>query len=167
MQDPCIQSVMVQLGDAEWTSKAIHMACTVARANACGLTFVKLVSAGQPGWLGTDYGRWNFSTADQEQLRECTMTAEDYGVLSSAVLYQYMILSDAIFDAAQHFNAHLTFATLPHYRLPMWRRFLMWRVHRQFEAQGRLLNTLERPAILEEWMSLSAITSFIPAEKTR
>src|SRR5581483_2427186 len=166
MQVPCIQSVMVQLGEAEWTSNALHIACTIARANGCGLTFVKLVPAGQPGWLGTDFGRWNFSPADQEQLHECMMTAEDYGVPSSSALYQYMILSDAILDAAQHFDAHLTFAALPRYRLPMWRRFLMWRVHRQFEAQGRLLNTLERPAALDEWMPLSAIPSLIPTEKT-
>ncbi len=167
MQDPCIRSIMVQLGEPAWTSKALHLACTLARANSCGLTIVKLVPVGQPGWLGTELGNRNFTTADQALLRDCAITAEDYGVQFSVELYQYVILSDAIFDAAEYFDAHLTFATLPYYKLPFWRKFLMRRLHRQFERQGRVVNTLEEPIALEEWIPSPIASSFIPAEKAR
>jgi hypothetical protein len=167
MQESCIRSIMVQLGEPQWTSEALHLACTLARANACDLTIVKMVPVGQPGWLGTELGNRNFSAADQELLRECAITAEDYGVQVAVDLYQYLILSDAILDAAEYFDAHLTFATLPRYKLPFWRKFLMWRLHRQFQMRGRVLNTLEEPIALQDWMPTPIASSFIPAEKTR
>src|SRR5689334_9310770 len=116
MQESCIKSIMVQLGEPQWTSEALHFACTVARANSCGLTVVKLIPVGHPGWLGTELGNQNFTTADRNLLRECAITAEDYGIQVTVDLYQYVILSDAVLDAAEYFDAQLTFATLPHYR---------------------------------------------------
>jgi hypothetical protein len=166
MQDPCIRSVLVQLGEPEWTSEALHVACTVARANACELTIVKLVPVGQPGWLGLELGNANFTSADHKLLRECAITAEDYGIQCSVSLYQYLILSDAIVDAADYFDAHLTFATLPHFKLPFWRRFLTWRSRQQFQARGRMLNTLEEPITLEDWIPAPTASSFITAERT-
>src|SRR5690349_12479385 len=98
MQDSCIRSIMVQLGEPQWTSKALHLACTVARANSCDLTIVKMVPVDHPGWLGTELGNRHFTTADQDRLRDYSITAEDYGVQFAVDLYQYVILSDAILD---------------------------------------------------------------------
>jgi hypothetical protein len=168
MQDTCIRSIMIQLGEPDWTSKALHLACTIARANSCALTFVKMVPVDHPGWLGTELGNRHFSTADRALLRDCSNTAEDYGVPCAVDQFQYVILSDAVLDAAEYFDAHLTFATLPHYRLPLWRNFLMWRLHRQFEARARLFYTLEEPISLDGWTAPASIESpSLSPEKTR
>src|SRR5207248_3083715 len=138
-------SIMVQIGEPKWTLAALHLASAVARTNGDALILVKMIPVSHVGWLGTEFGYRNFTEADRRLLKDYAATAEDYGVASSVELYQYAILSDAIADAAEYVNARIIFATLPHYKLPFWRRFLIWRLHARLKRQGRLLYVLDEP----------------------
>jgi hypothetical protein len=151
MDMPGVGPIMITIGEPKWTSEALHLACAVARVNTCEVALVKMVPVAHIAWLGTELGYQNFNIADEQYLRECLATAEDYGVTASVRLFQYVTLSDGIADAVEYFDAKIVFATLPLYRLPSWRRFLMWRLRRQLAACGRTLYTLEKPHSSEEW----------------
>jgi hypothetical protein len=143
---------MVQVGTPKWTLAALHLACAVAHTNGYPLVLVKMVPVSHVGWLGTELGYQNFTESDRRLLRVYAETAEAYGVVPSAELYQYTILSDAIVDSAAYFDARIIFATLPRYKLPFWRGFLLWRVHWQLRRQGRLLFTLDEPHATDAWL---------------
>ncbi len=151
--------VMVQVAEPKWTLAALHLACAVARTNGYALVLVKMVPVSHVGWLGTELGYQNLTEADHRLLRDYAATAEAYGVVPSAELFQYAILSDAIVDAAAYFDARIIFATLPRYRLPLWRRFLLWRLHRQMEWQGRLLYTLDDPRLADAGLPYIVVPS--------
>jgi hypothetical protein len=136
-------SIMVRIGEPAWTLAALHLACAVARTHRCELLLVKMVPVSHASWLGTEFGNQNFTERDRRFLQECSATAEDYGITFSTGVYQYFTLSEAIVDAAEHFNTRIVFASLPQYKLPFWRRFLMWQMRRQFAKQGRLLYALD------------------------
>jgi hypothetical protein len=154
--------VMVQVAKPGWTLAALHLACAVARTNCLGLVLVKMVPVAHAGWLGTELGYQNFTEADQRLLREYAATAEAYGVVPSAELFQYVILGDAIVDAADYFDARITFATLPPYKLPLWRRFWLWRLRRQMARRGRLLYTLDRPHLFDSTLPYILVPSSGP-----
>jgi hypothetical protein len=139
-----ISSILVQIGEPAWTSAALHLACAVARTHCYELILIKMVPVSHAGWLGTEFGNLNFTETDRRLIQDCSATAEDYGVPFSTELYQYMTLSEAIVDAAQDFNARIVIASLPQYKLPFWRKFLMWRMRCQLTKQRRLLYTLDR-----------------------
>jgi hypothetical protein len=101
------------------------------------------------GWLGTEFGTQNFTESDRRVMQECSATAEDYGIPFSIGVYQYVTLSEAIVDAAEHFNAQIVIASLPQYKLPFWQRFLTWQMRRQFAKQRRLLYTLDETSLDE------------------
>src|SRR5438045_2366359 len=88
--------VMVQVAEPTWTVAALHLACAVARTQGEALVLVKMVPVSHVGWLGTELGYQNFTEADHRLLREYAATAEAYGVIPSAELFQYVILSGAI-----------------------------------------------------------------------
>jgi hypothetical protein len=136
-------SIMVQMAEPQWTLQALHLACAVARANGYPITLVKMVPVSHVGWLATELGYQHFTIEDRRLLQECSITAEDYGVPSSVKLFQYVTLSEAVVDAAEQFNPRIVFATLPHYKLPYWRKYLIWRMRHALEHQQRLLYTLE------------------------
>jgi hypothetical protein len=139
-------SIMVQIGEPAWTSAALHLGCAVARTHCYELILVKMIPVSHVGWLGTEFGNQNFNETDRKFLQQCSATAEDYGVPFSAGVYQYFTLSEAIVDAAEYFNARIVIARLPQYKLPFWRRFLLWQMRRQFAQQRRLLYTLDQPS---------------------
>jgi hypothetical protein len=136
-------SIMVQIAEPQWTLQALHLACAVGRTNSYRITLVKMVPVSHVGWLATEFGYQHFSIEDRRLLQECAITAEDYGVTVVTELFQYITLSEAIVDASTCFNARIVFATLPHYRLPYWRKFLIWQMRNGLAQQHRLLYTLE------------------------
>lgn len=136
-------TIMVQMADPQWTLQAVHLACAVARTNGYHILLVKMVPVSHVGWLSTEFGYQHFTIEDRRLLQECAITAEDYGISSTMKLFQYVTLSDAIVDAASQFDPRIVFATLPHYKLPYWRKFLIWRMRHGMERQQRLLYTLE------------------------
>jgi hypothetical protein len=115
----------------------------MARTHCYELILVKMVPVSHVGWLGTEFGSQHYTEADRRFLKDCSTTAEDYGVPFSTAIYQYVTLSEAIVDAAEHFNTRIVIANLPQYKLPFWRRFLTWQMRRQLAKQRRLLFTLD------------------------
>jgi hypothetical protein len=151
MDMPGVSQIMIEIDQPKWTLEALHLACAVARVSSWEVVLVKMVPVAHISWLGTELGYQNFSIADEEFLRVCLATAEDYGITASVRLFQYVTLSDGIADAAEYFDTQFVFATLPYYRLPGWRRFLMWRLRRQLAERGRSLYTLDRPPSSADW----------------
>ena len=99
-----------------------------------------------PGFLGTELGMMGLGMQDVKAMQDYEATAEDYGVPFSTQVFQYVTLAEALEEAAEHFGARVVFATLPQYRLRFWRTFLLWRLERKLQKQGRKLYTLEKPA---------------------
>jgi hypothetical protein len=165
MQVSGVSTIMVQIGEPKWTLAALHLACAVARTNGHELILVKMIPVSHVGWLGTEFGYRNFTETDRRLLKEYGATAEDYGIASSVELYQYVILSDAIVDAAEYVNARFIFATLPQYKLPFWRRFLLWRLHSKLKRQGRLLYVLDEPLLEETWVPHIVVPAITSPEK--
>jgi hypothetical protein len=121
-----------------------------------------MVPVSHVGWLGTEFGNQHFTEAHRRFLQDCASTVEDYGVPFSAEIFQYVTLSEAIVDAAQHFNTRIVIASLPHYKLPFWRRFLTWQMHRQLTKQRRLLYTLDETPLHEPEVPQMLVTAETP-----
>jgi len=157
-------SIMLQIGEPSWLPVALHLACAVARSHCYELILVKMIPVSHAGWLGTELGNLQLTETDRRLMQNCAATAEDYGVPYSTEIYQYITLSEAIVDAAQYFNARMVFANLPQYKLPFWRKLLMWRMRRQFARLGRLLYTLDETTPNEPQVPLIVVPAEAPED---
>ena len=133
------QIIMVQILDREWTQEALHCACRLARNTSATIVLVKMIPVQHPGWLGTDLGYQNFTAQEQAEYADYQTTLEDYGVEFTALLFQYLTLTDAIAQAAEHVNAQIVFARVPDSIIPFWTQFQQWSLKRQLTRQQRRL----------------------------
>src|SRR5260221_984343 len=111
--------IVVQIADREWTLSALRRACTLARGTNAEITLVKMLQVQHMSWLGTEFGNMHLTEQDRRDLGDFQATVEDYGVPYAALTFQYFSLPEALSDAADHFDAHGVFATLPKSRLPI------------------------------------------------
>ena len=145
------QTVLVCIADQPWTLNALHLACALALNNGFPLALVKMLPVRHLSWLGTDLGYENFGEQDYIELKDYQEVAEDYGVLIVPHYFQFVTLSDAIVDAAEHVNAREVFATLPRSAIHYWRKYQLWSLAQQLQRQQRRLHTLEHPSGLTDW----------------
>ncbi len=142
------QVIMVQVANHEWNKQALYYACTLARRGVSKISLVKMIPVQHIAWLGTEFGNLNLTNAERIELADCAATVEDYGVEYSTLVFQYTTLSDALLDAAQHVQADVVFATLPHGLFPWWDKFREENLRRQFAKQQRVL--IDKSSLFEE-----------------
>lgn len=126
---------MVQIGDREWTLEALHCACLMARNTAANIALVQMIPVQHPGWLGTEWGYLHFTSQQQAGFADYQTTIEDYGVKFTPLVFQYVTLTEAIAQAAEHVNARIAFAKIPETVIPFWTKFQRWSLNRQLARQ--------------------------------
>src|SRR5688500_18086041 len=95
-------AIMVAADEHQWTLDAMHLACALARNSGKDIVLVKLVFAEQAAYLGSHFAQWNYTAEEQAQIRDCTHTAEDYGVNVSLMVFEYIDTVPALVQAAEH-----------------------------------------------------------------
>jgi hypothetical protein len=145
-------TILVQLSDREWTIKAMHMACAMARSTEENVTLLHLMSVVNPKLLGTVFGVPSLSAQELEMLDDCERIAEDYGVCIGLQPVQYESLIPALVQAVEHTKASIVFADLAVSVFPVWKRFQDWNLRRQLASLGCELVMLEQPTPALEWV---------------
>lgn len=142
---------MLVLGEATWTLKAIHLACTIARREGRELVLVKMVEMQHTGWLGMPEEGVDLTLEERRVWKNCVNTAHDYGVTPATEYFQYVDLTEAIPQAAEQYEASVVFATLPSYRFGFWRKFQLGLLERHMRQQGCALYTLAPTDPQADW----------------
>jgi hypothetical protein len=132
---------MVQLADGETTLSALRSACLRALRErpSLSVTLLYLSRIQHLSWLGAP-GDPDFPNGASKQTAiECASVATQYGVEVVLLPFQYHSLLGAIGDAADHVDATVVFANLPHSRLPGVDRLQVSLLRRQLAEHGREL----------------------------
>lgn len=132
--------LMVVLGEREWTQRAMHLACAVARDLHEPVVMVDMVRANHPALLGEAAGLINQTAAERQLLQECAATAEDYGVEFQLRVVCYADFVTGLASAAEQIHASLIFAPPPAGPFGFWNRLVLWRME---HAAHRAICTLE------------------------
>jgi hypothetical protein len=144
-------TVLVIPGEREWTSKAMHLACAMARSQGGQVVLAKMVGAGHPALLGSPEGLRNVSDDERVALRELAATAQKYDVPLQLILFAYANYAHAVVSAAEQLGAAAVFAVLPASRLPFWTRYQHWRVQSMLARRSCALHTVEPAGGALEW----------------
>ncbi len=129
--------IMVQISNREWTLEALHCACLLARKASARIALVEMIPVQHASWLGTELGYMHFTHQEQADFADYQATIEDYGVRFTPVVLQYVTLTEAITQAAEHVKAQIVFARIPESRIPLWTKFQRWMLSRQLARQKR------------------------------
>ena len=124
--------IVQQSEDAVWMTKAMHLACALARNQGGHIVVLRLALANNPGLLG--WGITPPTTQEEEQIALCAAIAQDYGVAMCDQVMQYVTFTDALAQAAEHLNAVALFARIPNSRFSFWRQLRFWNLKRQLPA---------------------------------
>lgn len=157
-------TVLVVPGDCRWTTKALNLACAMARSHDGQVILVKMVAAGHPALLGSPEGLRNVKDSDRRALAELRATAEAYHVQAQATLFAYANYAHALVSAAEQLEATALFATLPPSRLPFWARYQQWRVEGMLARHGCTLHTVTPVGGPLEWAP--SATQIVAAKPT-
>jgi hypothetical protein len=141
-----MSTILVQLSDVEWTRKALHLACAMARIQGSNIVLLRLISVPYPSYLGTAFGNVPPTADECQTLNECVATSEDYGVELTIRSMQCISTLDALVDAAEQLDAHAVFAHLPKSRIPYRQALQMWNTRRRLAHDYRELFALESAA---------------------
>ena len=161
-------NILLIPGERKWTSKALHLACAMARSNDGHVILLKMVAAGHPALLGSPEGSRNVTHNEMRALAELATTAEKYDVPVTVTLCQYASYARALVDAAEQLSAAAVFAPMPASRVPLWARFQAWRLEGNLARAGCTLHTVEPAGGPLEWTPSAtqvASTSTVPRSK--
>lgn len=138
-----MKTILLQMSDAAWTQRVLHLACAMARTQGGEIVLVRFINVPHPSYLGTAFGNVSPSGDECQMLNECTVTAEDYGVVLSVRTMQCINTLDALVDAAEQLDADVVFAKLPQNRFPYQQAFQRWNMRRRLARTFRELFTLD------------------------
>lgn len=157
-------TALIVPGDCRWTSKALNLACAMARSYSGQVILVKMVAAGHPALLGSPEGLRFVSDSDRQALATLRATAEEYHVPAQATLFAYANYAHALVSAVEQLGAQALFATLPPSWLPFWARYQKWRVEGLLARYGCTLHTVTPAGGPLEWTpTTTQITAAKPA----
>lgn len=122
---------------------ALHLACALARNRNDEVILLRLISVGQPSYLGTKFANTPPTEQEYEDIREYVATAEDYGVVLTLHDMQCLTRLEALADAADELEVDTVFAHIPKSRIPYWQKFQAWSLKRRLDAGHRHLFTLD------------------------
>lgn len=145
-------TIVVQMSDRQWTMKAMHLACAMARNTGANLVLLHLRTIKNPGLLGSGIGLDIPTDCEYQDLEEYTMIAEDYGVTLTVQPMAYESQVDALVQSVEYLHASALFAQLADNAFSLWHRVQRWNLRRQLESNNCLLYTLDSPVQAEEWM---------------
>jgi hypothetical protein len=138
-----MNTIVIQIADFQWTTQAMHLACSMARMMDSELILLRLMQVKTPSHLGFDLAVIPPTTMECHQIDEYTAIAEDYGVAITLHQMQYTSFPDAVVQAAEHLNAAAVFARFPQHTISLIQKFEIWNAQRQLAALSTPLYTLE------------------------
>lgn len=141
-----MKTILLQMSDAAWTQRVLHLACAMARTQGGEIVLVRFINVPHPSYLGTAFGNVPPTGDECQMLNECTVTAEDYGVVLSVRTMQCINTLDALVDAAEQLDADVVFAKLPQNRFPYQQAFQRWNLRRRLARTLCELFTLDDAA---------------------
>jgi len=147
-------SIMVVVGERQWTLQAIHLACAVARSNGSEVVLLHMVPVRHTWFLGTDLGLVDFTIKDQLALVEYAQIPASYSVCFSTCVFQYDAYVTALLDAAEQLNTGIVFALPPRRLFPLWHKIEVRWLRRALSKRHRSLYTLEQPDDVVKWAPL-------------
>ena len=107
---PC---VIVIISERQWSLRATHLACAMARSLGTGVKLVKMVAAPTPYHLGASYILPDENDPDMVALPELLATAEEYGVAAEVVYLHYASYVGGLASGAEQLEALAVFAPSP------------------------------------------------------
>lgn len=137
-----IRSILIVLGDHDWTIRAMHLACAMARDNGAVVFIVKMLRVNHPLLLGDVGGYVNYTALDRTALQACGDIAAEYGVPFREHVCTYADFAAGLAGAAEQLDAGVILTPPYTSRFEPWNRFMLWRVRR---IVGRPLFTLSSP----------------------
>lgn len=144
-------NVLVVPGERKWTTRALHLACAMARSNGGEVTVLKMVPVGHPALLGSPEGSCRVRREEMAALAELAAIAEKYDVPANITLCQFASYNHALVDAAEQLEARAVFAALRPSHIPFWTRYQYWRVETILGRRGCTLYTVEPAGGPLEW----------------
>lgn len=147
-------SIMVVVGEHQWTLQAIHLACAVARSNGREVVLLNMVPVRHTWLLGTELGLVDFTIEDQIAIAEYAQIPTLYGVCFSICVFQYDAYVSALLDAAEQHNTLIVFALPPRRLVPLWHKIEVGWLRRALSNRHRSLYTLEQPDDVVKWAPL-------------
>ena len=140
-----MQTILVHMAELNWTTRALHLACALARNSQSRIVLLRLIEVQHARTLGSDYANVPLTPQEYNNLTEYNATAEDYGIDISVVQMQCVYPLDAVVSAAQQVNADVVFVHLPDSWIPFLKRMRLWRLEHQFAKTQQHFYTLEAP----------------------
>jgi hypothetical protein len=144
-------NILLIPGEPEWTSRAMHLACAMARSNGGEVTLLKMAPAGHPALLGSPEGSRFVRREEMRAMAELARTAEKYDVPANVTVCQYASYTRAMVDVAEQLAVAALFATVPPSHIPFWARYQEWRVRSILARHGCTLYTVEPAGGPLEW----------------
>lgn len=144
-------NILLVPGEQKWTSKALHLACAMARSNEGRVTLLTMTPAGHPALLGSPEGHRNVTDDELLTLAELATTAEKYKVPVIVTVCQYASYWRALVSAVEQLEATALFAVLPASHISVWARFQQWRIEHSLAHFGCTLYTVEPSGGPLEW----------------
>jgi len=140
-----MNTILVQMAEAEWTEEALHLACAMARNTGGSVILLRLFCAQHYSWLGQAF--WNEAPSQEEsdRLWGYKAIADQYDIDLSIQPMQYATFIEALIDARDQLDTEIVFACIPGSTLPMWQKFQKWNLRRQLAQRHCALYTLDEP----------------------
>ena len=156
-------TIMVVIGEHDWTLKAVHLASAVALSRGSQVLLLKMVPVRHPILLGTDLGYVDLTYQDQRKIVEYQCAAARYGVKVESCIFQYTGYISGLIDAADQFHADMVFAMPPKRLFALQRRIDVWWLTRALAQDHRTLYTLEQTGDQTEWTPQVTVVPEAPA----
>jgi hypothetical protein len=140
-------TILVILGDREWTNRALHLSGALAREWRASVVLVMMTAVTHLEYLGDGVDETLLSYAELNQLQDCLSTVESYGVTADTRLFQYSDYVGGLLCAAEQMKAAAVFAPAPAAWLPGLARLQRWWLRRRLGAPLYTLGEGDGPLV--------------------
>lgn len=141
-------TIVVILGEPEWTNRALHLSAALAREWQAAVTLIKMLPVAHLEYLGADVGETLLPYQESCHLQACAATVESYGVPTELRLFQYSDFVGGVLSAAEQLDAAAVFAPAPAGRLPGLGRLQAWWLRRSLGVPLYTLGVGDAPLVL-------------------
>jgi hypothetical protein len=147
-----MSTILVQFAERQWTMRAMHLACAMARSSDAQVLLLVLSRVPSPFLLGAEIAMMRPTPRELAALHDCAHIANEYGVALRVEPMQYDTIGGAIAQAVVEYEAVAAFVQMPHSRMPFADRLERWSIQRQLRACGFRLSLIAESAQDVAWV---------------
>ncbi len=126
-----MSKIIVQLENGAWTTRAMHLACSIAHQTGSEIVLLQLVEVTNIGTLGAGFDDIPGSAESYSLARECEQIAAQYHVPVALERMEYATRFDALAQAAEALEASALFAPMAQSRFSAVNRLNLWNLTRK------------------------------------